>query len=339
MLRSFLRHCAVVVCAGGLLLAATPAGSGQASQSDQAPHPSPIKWQKGPMTAQVGDIATIDVPKDFLFADGDGARKAMEMMQNPTDGQEVGFITPKSDKETWYIIFEFDPVGYVKDDDRASLDDDAILKSIQDGTEEANKTRKEKGWAPIHITGWHTQPYYDQVTNNLTWAVDGAQDKGENPNVNYSVRILGRRGTMNVDLVLDPNDLAAVEPQFKSIMTTFRFTAGSRYADFTEGDKLAGYGLTALIAGGAGAVAAKTGLLAKLWKLIVAAFAALWKLIVVIFAAIGTFFKRLWAKVTGSRKEIEKNEFPPADEPGVQGSSNLVAAGQPGAGTDESRSA
>jgi uncharacterized membrane-anchored protein len=267
--------------------------------------PNPIQWQKGPMVARLGNNAEIPVPNDFIFTDGDGARKFMELNQNPTDGLEVGLITPKSDKENWFVLFEFEEVGYVKDDDRSSLDADALLKSIQDGTEDANKERKEKGWTPFHINGWYTRPFYDSQTNNLTWAVNGSEDQGANPSVNYSVRILGRRGNMRVDLVLDPKDMAAVEPQFKSLMNGFRFKQGNRYADFVKGDKLAGYGLTALIAGGAGAVAAKTGLLAKFWKLIVAMFAAIWKFLVLVFAAIATRIKQLWAKITGmfSRKK------------------------------------
>ncbi len=46
---------------------------------------------------------------------------------------------------------------------------------------------------------------------------------------------------------------------------------------------MAEYGLTALVAGGAGVVAAKTGLLAKFWKFIVAG-----------VVAIGAFFKRIF---------------------------------------------
>ena len=46
------------------------------------------------------------------------------------------------------------------------------------------------------------------------------------------------------------------------------FKAGSRYAEFGQGDKIAAYGLTALVAGGAGAALAKSGLLSKMWKAI-----------------------------------------------------------------------
>lgn len=256
------------------------------------------------MKASLGGIAEIDLPAGYVFADGDGARKYLELSHNPSDGSELGIIAPQSEKESWFVLFEFDNVGYVKDDEKESLDAAEILANIQKSTEEENAERQRRGWKVFHINGWFTPPYYDSQTNNLTWSVNGSEDNGANPTVNYSVRLLGRRGTMNVDLVLDPNDMATTEPRFKALMSGFHFTGGNRYADFAQGDKVASYGLTALIAGGAGALAFKTGLLAKLWKLIV-----------VLFLAIIGAIKKLWNKTkaaaTGNRDPNE--EFPPAD--------------------------
>jgi uncharacterized membrane-anchored protein len=240
------------------------------------------------MTARLGGIASIQVPEGYLFADGNGARKFLELTHNPPSGDELGIIAPRSEQETWYVLFEFNDVGYVKDNDKGSLDASAILTTIEKATEESNKERRQRGWKAFHVTGWYTTPYYDSATNDLTWAIDGSEDNNQNPAVNYSVRILGRRGTMNIDLVLDPSDATNVEPRFKALMSGFRFTEGNRYADFMDGDKVAGYGLTALIAGGATAVAIKTGLFSKLWKFLV-----------VIFAAIVAAIKKLWRKIKG----------------------------------------
>jgi uncharacterized membrane-anchored protein len=112
---------------------------------------------------------------------------------------------------------------------------------------------------------------------------------------------------MNVDLILDPRDVDQTVPVFKSLLGNYRFVEGHRYADFVKGDKLAGYGLTALIAGGAGAIAVKTGLLAKFWKLIVTVFVAMWKAIAVFFAALVARFKQVlaWIKGLFSKKEKE----------------------------------
>lgn len=286
----------------GIAASGTFAIRAQESQSSTPPA-DPIHWIQGPFTAKLSDKAEIEVPKDFLFTDGEGARKFMELTQNPISNSEVGLITPKSEKESWYVLFEFSDIGFVKDDDKASLDSSAILESIKKATEASNEYRQKRNWPSFHVTGWHTVPFYDSDTHNLTWGINGSEDNGVHPSVNYSVRILGRRGTMNADLVLDPQEMAAVEPRFKSILGGLRFTGGNRYADFVQGDKLAGYGLTALIAGGATAVAIKTGLFAKLWKFLIIIVAA-------IASALKKFWKRIKSGISGERDP--KEEFPPS---------------------------
>lgn len=268
-----------------------------------------IEWHAGPTSADISGIAQIKIPKGYAFADKAGTKRLMELTHNPVSGDEVGAIIPVGQDErdpSWFVVFEFDEVGYVKDDDKASLNADALLQSMKEGTEEGNKERKAKGWKPFHIADWEERPHYDEVTHNLTWAVKGNSD-GEDPGVttNYSVRLLGRRGTMNVDLVMDTKDLPSVVPSFNTLLAGYSYKQSNRYAEFTSGDKIADYGLAALIGGGATAVAIKTGFLAKLWKLIVVGITALWKLIAVAFAALLGFLKRIVGTIRGwfGRKE------------------------------------
>jgi uncharacterized membrane-anchored protein len=270
-------------------------GFGQAPSNQNQPSSSGIVWHKGPYLAKLGSAAELKVPAGYEFADGDGARRYLELTHNPAEGTELGIITPvgNADADNWDVFFDFDETGFVKDDEKSSIDATKLLESIKSGTEEANEERRKKGWEPFHITGWKTQPFYDQATHNLTWATVG---RGDNPKeadtVNYASRVLGRHGVMRTDLVIDPSQTAAVG-KFNELMNGFSFTTGSRYADFVKGDKVAEYGLTALIAGGATAVALKTGLFAKLLGLMVAA----WKVIVVAFAAVMTRIKSIVAAI------------------------------------------
>jgi len=76
---------------------------------------------------------------------------------------------------------------------------------------------------------------------------------------------------------------------FDALLTGFEFSTGNRYAEFRQGDRIAAYGLTALVAGGVGAAAAKSGLLSKLWKLLVvgglAALAAIKRVLGAVFGS------------------------------------------------------
>jgi uncharacterized membrane-anchored protein len=269
----------VVLLVGILLLMAPPL---------PAQEPPQIDWQDGPTEGELGDVATIKVPQGYRFTGKAGTQKFMDMTQNPTNGRELGIIVPvtEKDEDFWFVIFEFDDIGYVKDDEKDKLDADDLLESIRNGTEAANEIRKERGWPTMEVIGWQKSPYYDPRTNNLTWGIRGKSSDSQGESINYSVRLLGRHGAMSVDLVMNPQQATAVVPQYETLISGFTYNPGKTYADFKSGDKMAAYGLAALVAGGAGAVALKTGILQKFWKVIVAAVVALLAGLKKIFQAI-----------------------------------------------------
>jgi uncharacterized membrane-anchored protein len=117
------------------------------------------------------------------------------------------------------------------------------------------------------VVGWQQQPFYDPRSNNLTWSIRGKSE--DSVSINHSTRLLGRRGVMRANLVLDPTDVGTAVPAFNTLLTGVTFNPGHRYAEFRSGDKVAEYGLAGLVVGGAGVALAKTGLLQKFWKLLV----------------------------------------------------------------------
>ena len=251
-----------------------------------------IDWREGPGTFELGrGEATVTLGQGFVFAGPKDTRKVMELLGNPPSGQEAGLVMPSDENKGWFLIFEYNPVGYVSDDDRDEIDADAILESIRLGTEQANDERKKQGFPTLEVEGWFERPSYDQRTNNLVWAINGRDEGGERF-VNYNTRLLGRSGFMSVTLVTDPQTLSADKAAVEAVLAGFTYTRGKRYMDFVPGDKVAGYGVAALVAGGAGAAAAKLGLFAALGKLL----AKLWKLVIIGIAGLGAAIKRLFSK-------------------------------------------
>jgi uncharacterized membrane-anchored protein len=192
--------------------------------------------------------------------------------------------------EDWAVAFEFRDIGYVKDEDKDKLDPDKLLASIKRGTEEANKTRVAAGHSPIQVVGWDLPPRYDATTHNLEWAIRGMVD-GQ-PLLNYNTRLLGRKGVMEVVLIVDPNQLQATLPKFRQLLDGYSYQTGQSYAEYRPGDKVAKYGLAALVVGGAAVGAAKLGLLT--WLLVFLKKG--WKLVVIGFAAVASFFKKLFSR-------------------------------------------
>jgi uncharacterized membrane-anchored protein len=220
-------------------------------------------------------------------------------------GRELGVILNpgEGDGHPWFALFSFSGEGYVDDSDRDKIDADALLTSMKEGTERDNEERKKRGWTPFVLEGWQTKPYYDAKTNNLTWAIRGASP-GETATINHSVRLLGRRGVMSVALVADQAGIASTTDDFNQLLAGFSYNAGQRYAEFRQGDKMAGYGLAALIGGGAAAAAVKTGFFKKFWKVLLA----------IVFAALAGL-KKLFGG--GNREEPAPSVQPPPVPPGA----------------------
>jgi uncharacterized membrane-anchored protein len=244
-----------------------------------------IGYKDGPLTGDMG-LAQLQVPAGFVFTDGNGAKKWGELTTNPVSGKEIGLVGPKDN--SWLVLFEFDDVGYVKDDEKDDLDADALLDDIKEGTAAFNEERAKAGVAPMNIVGWEQKPVYNEAAHALEWCVR-AESAGE-PSLNFNTRLLGRRGVVSVTLMFGgETKLADVLPPFRELLKGFSFKQGETYAEFREGDKLAEYGLAALVAGGGVALAAKSGLLAKLAKPLIVG-------VVAIGTAISSFFKKLFGK-------------------------------------------
>jgi len=242
----------------------------------------------GPATAMMKNIAEIQVPAGFVFLDGDQTRAMMESYGEPVSGQEVGMMIPTN--SDWSVFFDYADVGYVKDEDKDELNADKLLQSIKAGNEAGNKERRRNGVPPLKLIGWEQEPRYDEATHNLEWAIR-FESEGQ-PLLNYNTRLLGRKGYMSVILVVDPKALPATLPEFRQLLAGYRFQSGESYAEYRPGDKVAKYGLAALVVGGAAVGATKLGLFAWLLPVL----KKVWYLIVAAIAAVGNFLKRLFLR-------------------------------------------
>lgn len=279
-----------LLCGSALFAATEPSPAEEAA--NRAAFLAKFKWVMGPGRAAIGSVADIEVPAGYMFTGAEGTQRLLQAFGNPTSGNELGFLTPTS--MVWSVVFEWDDVGYVKDDDKDKLNADDMLESIREGTKQSNAWRREHGESEIEIVGWEQPPSYNEATHNLEWAIKGRSDQGLV--VNYNVRLLGRKGVMSATLLIDPEDMAATLPTYQALLKDHTFKDGEKYAEYRQGDKLAQYGLAALVVGGAAAGAAKLGLFA--WLAV--ALKKFWKLIAVGVVAVVAAFKRL---ILGGRRE------------------------------------
>ena len=258
-----------------------------------------VKLQAGPATVELGKVAELKLPEGAHFVLPESLDRYYQLTQNSRNGKEVGVLLGKG----YSLYFDYIDSGYVKDEDKDKLDADKLMKAMTENEDESNEARKQRGWDEIKLKGWATKPHYDEATHNLKWAINlaSSQDKFREVFINESIRLLGRGGVMNVTLVSGSGDAfkAAEIEADKLLAKNFAYVSGQKYAEFKTGDRVAAYGLSALVLGGGAVMAAKLGWLASLgvW------FGKMWKAIVFGVVALGAAIKKLFNKVTGSRPD------------------------------------
>ena len=299
----------------------SPSSDAPKPTSDEAP-PTPDAEQDpkhprlvpkvGPATIELGHDLTLALPENYVFFDKDQANQLMESMGNMKSDDRIGIVTREN--ASWLISMTYVEEGYVKDDEAEKLDANEILNAIKEGTEEANKFREERGFAAVHVEGWTEPPRYDRAVHHVVWALKANSKNGAS--LNYNTRILGRRGYASLNLIDDPEHVEASKPEAAKFLAATTFNKGARYEDFdNKKDKVAEYGLAALIAGGAGAAAlklVKVGLLAKFGGKLIALLIAGKKLIVLAGVAIAAFLRKLFG---GKSKAAPTASAPPPEPP------------------------
>jgi uncharacterized membrane-anchored protein len=252
-----------------------------------------LDWIRGPRDVSIGGNSTLSLPEGYVYLDAANTAKFEELNENLSGGKEV-MIAPRTLQWSAYLIFEDE--GYVKDNEK--IDADAILKTLKEGTEASNQERRRRGWPELHVVGWSIPPAYNATSKRLEWATT-LQSQG-NQGVNFFTKVLGRKGFTTIVLVSAPENTTTAVADLDSVLTGYRFSQGESYADWRPGDKVAEYGLTGLIVGGAVAAAVKTGLLKGLWKFVVAGIAAFWKLLVAAAVAVAAGLKSLFKRKSSS---------------------------------------
>lgn len=288
----------VLVCTIGLIAAAPLAAQqtqnsvAERQQEDIARQIIAMPWIETGVGA-VGGVASIEASKKARVLNGDSVEHFMKLSGNlPDPGATL--VAPKD--LHWFSILDYSNVGYVTDKD--SIDADALLKSLKTSQDAANTERQQQGLGQLTILDWAVPPHYDPTSHNLEWGLRLKGSDGENL-INYSTRHLGRGGFISSVLVSSPDSFSADLAEFRASDKKLSFDMGSSYAEFRDGDKVAGYGLAALIAGGAGAAVVKSGAA----KGFLVGLVAFWKLIVAGIVAALASLRKFFGRIFGSAQE------------------------------------
>lgn len=240
-------------------------------------------------------LAEIDIPENYKFLNAEQSKYVLTDLWGNPPSEVLGLLFPKNinpidDNFTYAVEVTYSSDGYIDDEDAKDLDYDNLLEEMQDDTSAANPERKELGYPEMELIGWASKPFYDADEKKLHWAKELSFEGEEINTLNYNIRVLGRKGYLNLNAIGTIDILPKFNKDVDEILNSVHFTDGNMYSDFNpEIDEVAAYGIGGLIAG---KLLAKAGFFALILKF--------WKIIAIAVVGVFTVFKK---KIFGTKEE------------------------------------
>jgi len=261
-----------------------------------------------------GGIATINVNNGFRFLESDEAEYVLtEVWGNLKGTKPLGLLFPPSSSATGFssyaYLLEYEDIGYVKDKDANEINYDDLMKDMKEGEKKSNEERSKLELNTMEMIGWAEKPHYDKEKKHLYWAKEFRVSGEDENTLNYDIRILGRKGVLNLSAIASMEQLDSVNKNLNNVLSMVSFNKGNTYSDFdSKTDNIAAWTIGGLVAG---KILAKVGF-----------FALILKNIKLIGLAIVAFGGAAWRFITGRRKKEEEFVYESQPSHGDTGESN-----------------
>jgi uncharacterized membrane-anchored protein len=265
-----------------------------------------MRYETGLVT--IGDnVAELNVPAGFKYLNGkDSDMVLTDLWGNPPSDEadkSLGMLLLAgkgvTEDSTFVINITYSTEGFIDDADAKDMNFDELLSTMRDDIAATNDMRIEAGYEPVQLIGWASPPFYDEANKKLHWAKEIKFGESIENTLNYNIRILGRRGYLELNVIGGMEALEQVKSHINPILASVNFKEGNRYIDFDPKlDKVAAVGIGGLIAG---KVLAKAGILAKLGIFL----AKFWKVIALAIVGLGVGVKRFFTKETKEERTGE----------------------------------
>jgi uncharacterized membrane-anchored protein len=238
----------------GLLFLLPAAGNAQQSPAEIL---RTLNFRTGNIT--LGDnLAELSLPNNYRYLNNADTQTFLtKVWGNPpgTGQNSLGMILPVDPSPLtangWVAIISYEASGYVSDEDAGKIDYDKLMKEMQEAIREASKERVAKGYESLELVGWARPPYYDASKKKLYWGRRLRFGSNKDETLNFAVRILGRRGVLELNIVAPMSALPSIDARINNVLSMVSFKSGNTYAEYDSNvDEAAAYGLAGLIAGG-----------------------------------------------------------------------------------------
>lgn len=227
------------------------------AQQDPADILRTLQFQSGTIPLG-GNLAQLKLNDNFRFLNNADTQTFLtQIWGNPPGAgrNALGMIVPvdmsSSDDSNWAALVSYDPSGYVSDEEAGKIDYDELMDDMKKAVAEASKERVQHGHEKLELLGWAKKPFYDAKEKKMHWAKRLRFGDSVEESLNYEIRILGRKGVLDLNVVASMNSLPSIDRRVDAILSMVEFNKGSTYAEFNPSvDQAAAYGLAGLVAGG-----------------------------------------------------------------------------------------
>jgi uncharacterized membrane-anchored protein len=222
-------------------------------------------------------IAEVDVPDNYKFLNSKQSNYVLTELWGNPPSDILGLLFPKNtspldENFTYAVEITYSEDGYIKDGDAKDLDYDELLEEMKDDTSSENGERTKQGYPTIELVGWASKPFYDEAEKKLHWAKEISFEGDEVNTLNYNIRVLGRKGYLNLNAIGTIDVLPTFKNDVNQILKSVHFSKGNKYSDFNPDiDEVAAYGIGGLIAGKFLAKLGFFALILKFWKILAVA--------------------------------------------------------------------
>ena len=221
-----------------------------------------------------GVVATLNVPAGFKYLDPEQSKRVLtDLWENPPS-PTLGLLFPENahpvgENLSYAVEITYAEDGYIDDSDAKDIDYDELLEQMKEDAKAQSEQRLKLGYGAMEFVGWASTPFYDEESKKLHWAKEIKFSESDVNTLNYNIRVLGRKGCMNLNVIGDMTVLPQVNKDIDNILSSVEFNTGFKYSEFNpDVDEVAAYGIGGLIAGKVLAKAGFFALLVKFWKFI-----------------------------------------------------------------------
>lgn len=225
-------------------------------------------------TYQIGEVdldgvAKLMVPKGYKYLNKEQSHMVLTDYWGNPPSETLGLLFPENStplgvEMVYAVEITYSEDGFIDDEDAKDIDYDELLEQIREDSKLASNERIKQGYESMEFIGWASAPFYDDKNKKLHWAQEYKFGDMDENTLNYNIRVLGRNGFLNLNVIGQMDALPLVKQDVNQILASVEFKDGYKYSDFNPSiDKVAAYGIGGLIAG---KVLAKVGFFAIILK-------------------------------------------------------------------------